>query len=418
MRTDEGAGCDLSITLVHGTWPRSVWRDVFLSPFYGRWPGGFFPKNLWFADGSEFVNSLTAALSKGGLSAQISPFLWSGANSIQERDRAAHQLVEHLNTKESEYPGSTHVIIAHSHGGNVALRALDKAELNQNVLVATIATPFVEILPAKLSRKQSLLIALSLALAINSFVKLLPEMSIAVNSVFYLIVNALIFLLYFRSNPKVQNLVRLTSLSSSVRKHPLLILRAVDDEASLSLAAAAIGNRISTLIGNWSFVIVMVLLGLVILSLLSILFLSASATLVGVGSFEDNFEAWVDWWFVHFPLRGLFGGTYASIGAFVCFVAFLVAPGVFKSAYGRELLFNSQGCQINSQSAPDSIDRHSEFRSDSERSSWGMMVTLHQTEEARRGLRHGLYGDPQCAERIAEWLQLELASQTDQSTRT
>jgi hypothetical protein len=77
----------------------------------------------------------------------------------------------------------------------------------------------------------------------------------------------------------------------------------------------------------------MVFFGLVILSLVSILFLSASATLVGVGSFEDNFEGWVEWWFVHFPLRGLFGGTYASIGAFVCFVAFLVAPGVFKSAY-------------------------------------------------------------------------------------
>jgi hypothetical protein len=47
---------------------------------------------------------------------------------------------------------------------------------------------------------------------------------------------------------KADELVRLTSLSASIRRCPLLILRALDDEASLSLAAAAIGNRLSALI--------------------------------------------------------------------------------------------------------------------------------------------------------------------------
>ena len=128
MRANGEAGYDLFVTLVHGTWPRSIWRDVFLTVFYGKWPSGVFPKWLWFADDSEFRNRLTAALSKRGLSAQMSPFIWSGANSIRERDKAARELAEHVRAKQLEFPHSTQVVIAHSHGGNVALRALDKPE--------------------------------------------------------------------------------------------------------------------------------------------------------------------------------------------------------------------------------------------------------------------------------------------------
>ncbi len=152
MRADGGANCDLFITLVHGTWPRNVWRDVFLTPFYGKWPSRSFPKSLWFADGSEFRNRLFAGLSKRGLSAPISPFLWSGANSVRERDKAAQELVEHIRAKQSDYPSSTQVVIAHSHGGNVALRALDQLGVTgDEIFIATIAIPFVEILRTKLS---------------------------------------------------------------------------------------------------------------------------------------------------------------------------------------------------------------------------------------------------------------------------
>src|SRR5262245_40991386 len=152
MRANDEAACDLYITLVHGTWPRSVWRDVFLTPFYGKWPSRSLPKSLWFADGSEFRNRLATALSKRGLSAQISPFLWSGANSVRERDKAARELLEHIRAKQSEYPSSTQVVIAHSHGGNVALRALNQLGVTPNkIFIATIATPFVEILRTKLS---------------------------------------------------------------------------------------------------------------------------------------------------------------------------------------------------------------------------------------------------------------------------
>jgi hypothetical protein len=167
MRASGKAGCDLFVTLVHGTWPRSFWRDVVLTLFYGKWPSGFSPKWLWFADNSEFRSRLTAALSKRGFSAQISPFIWSGANSIRERDKAARELAEHVRAKQLEFPNSTAVVIAHSHGGNVALRALGKPEVSrdENIFIATIATPFVEILPSNPSPKETQQIMISLLLA-------------------------------------------------------------------------------------------------------------------------------------------------------------------------------------------------------------------------------------------------------------
>jgi hypothetical protein len=182
MTPNSGAACDVFVTMVHGTWPRNVFRDVFLTPFYGRWPGGFVPKNLWFADGSEFRNRLTAALSKRGLSAQISQFLWSGANSVRERDRAAHQLVEHIRAKQSDCPDSTQVVIAHSHGGNVVLRALDQLGVTgDEIFIVTIATPFVEILRTKLSPAETRRIDLMVSLT-NSI--LIPQYAIDIKNAY------------------------------------------------------------------------------------------------------------------------------------------------------------------------------------------------------------------------------------------
>jgi len=428
MRANDEPACDLFITLVHGTWPRSVWRDVFLTPFYGKWRSRSLPKSLWFADGSEFRNRLTMALSKRGLSAQISPFLWSGANSVRERDKAAHELVEHIRAKQSEYPSSTQVVIAHSHGGNVALRALNQLGVTRNkIFIATIATPFVEILRTKLSPKETgrVDVMVSATTAI-----LVPQYAVYARYTFFPTLDANVlasisglagFLIYFLLNKlrarnalKVDELVGLTSLSPSVRNNPLLVLRAVDDEASLTLAAAAIGNRLSRLLGRLSYKI------WVLLRFLFVSMIVTIVVIVGINYFAplQNFTAlelmtrfirpvlqfWFDLAFDWVPALGTW--------LILAFFAFLFSPGVFNCFYGRELLPIFQGCEINSQSAPDSVDRRSEFQSESESTptNWKAVVTLDQAEEARRGLRHGLYADPQCAERIAGWLQSELAS--------
>jgi hypothetical protein len=212
---------------------------------------------------------------------------------------------------------------------------------------------------------------------------------------------------------KVVELVGLTSLSPSVRKHPLLVLRAVDDEASLVLAAAAIGNRLSRLLERWSYIIWRSLLFLGLSGIALLVFLA----IIGISQFEvpllnsllDFMAPYLRVWFGWFSLKWF---AALQLGSLLAFFLFLFLPGAFQSTYGRELLLITQGCEINSQSAPDSIDRQSEFQSASESTpaNWGLVITLHQAEEARRGLRHGLYDNPQCAERIAGWLQSELAS--------
>jgi len=429
MRADDGSDCDLFITLVHGTWPRNVWRDVFLTPFYGKWPSRSFPKSLWFADGSEFRNRLAAALSKRGLSARISPSLWSGANSVRERDKAAHKLVEHIRAKQSDYPGSTQVVIAHSHGGNVALRALDQLGVTgDEIFIATIATPFVEILRTKLSSAETRRIDVMVSATTSV---LIPQYAIDIKNTYFPalnqnvlpfdvlpfivgLVSLVTFFLFFRlrarNTRKVDELVGLTSLSSSVRKHPLLVLRAVDDEASLALAAAAIGNRLSRLLERLSYKVWTLLRVLIVTTIVTVVVLIAIKAFGPLEKFRAldvmtrfiqpvlRFDLVIDW------------GPTLGTGLILAFFAFLFSPGAFNSAYGRELLPIFQGCEINSQSAPDSIDRQSEFLSEPTPTNWAMVVTLHQAEEARRGLRHGLYDDPQCAERIAGWLQSELAS--------
>jgi hypothetical protein len=207
------------------------------------------------------------------------------------------------------------------------------------------------------------------------------------------------------------------------------VLRAVDDEAALALAAATIGNRFSRLLERSSYKLSVLIRFFFISLVVFILFLiairffwsldhfmaSASAFMARFLGFlqpVSDFMAWAfKTRFLQFlqPVFSFEGFPAFANGLVLAFFAFLFLPGVFNSAYGRELLPIFQGCEINSQSVPDSIDRQSEFRSESTPTSWGVVLTLHYAEEARSGLRHGLYDDSQCAERIAGWLQSELA---------
>jgi hypothetical protein len=133
----------LLITLVHGTWGR-----------------GFFPRHqhqsrapFWFEEGSSFFARLRTELID--IPHKITPLLWSGANSIFVRDKAAHALAEHITAEHAEHPEATQLVIAHSHGGNIALRALRHLQERDtfgscgtdcaNLLVVTLATPFIEV---------------------------------------------------------------------------------------------------------------------------------------------------------------------------------------------------------------------------------------------------------------------------------
>src|SRR5215813_1201657 len=129
-----------SIILVHGTWGRGFFpkrREVSLYP-----PN----KRYWFEEGSQFCAGLDAALKSASLDWPIRAFLWSGANSVQVRDSAAQELSGQLRKDLQEDPDARAVIIAHSHGGNVALRALQHLDsMAGRIRVVTLATPFLRV---------------------------------------------------------------------------------------------------------------------------------------------------------------------------------------------------------------------------------------------------------------------------------
>jgi hypothetical protein len=76
----------LHVILVHGTWARGmirVYDEAVDSP-------------RWFEKGSTFFEHFDEALKNAGREYVIDTLLWSGANSILERDRAAKKLAAHL----------------------------------------------------------------------------------------------------------------------------------------------------------------------------------------------------------------------------------------------------------------------------------------------------------------------------------
>lgn len=103
------------VTLVHGTFARRA---------------------HWIEPDSEIARRLRNA------GYVVEPFMWSGRNSFAARMKAADELQQHLDANASRFPGLPQVIVAHSHGGNVALAACRRVP-GPTPLVITLATPFL-----------------------------------------------------------------------------------------------------------------------------------------------------------------------------------------------------------------------------------------------------------------------------------
>jgi hypothetical protein len=112
---------DVVVTLVHGTFARRA---------------------SWTKDSSQLSRALRQA------HFEIETFRWSASNSHHARLAAGNELSEHLIAQARRCPGALQVVIAHSHGGNVALyaaRELQLADNHEGVRVITLATPFLHV---------------------------------------------------------------------------------------------------------------------------------------------------------------------------------------------------------------------------------------------------------------------------------
>ena len=131
---DKSAGTDrIAVVTVHGTGDTASTLDG----------------EKWFQRGSHFSEALKQRLSERGLTAEIVPFLWSGANSASEREKGSERLAETIKRVAPKY-SSVHVL-GHSHGGNVANDAAvllgwgrrRRREKEPIASLTTIGTPFL-----------------------------------------------------------------------------------------------------------------------------------------------------------------------------------------------------------------------------------------------------------------------------------
>lgn len=116
---DAAAAPGFVITLVHGTWADT---------------------RGWVAPGSFLRRELEGQLG----SVVFREFAWTSAHTHAARAEAGVRLGKFIRAGHAQYPGAKHVVIAHSHGGVVALYALRDAEANRVISgIVTLATPFV-----------------------------------------------------------------------------------------------------------------------------------------------------------------------------------------------------------------------------------------------------------------------------------
>ncbi len=112
------------VTLVHGTFAREAG---------------------WVKDGSALRNSLARI---GNVHFDV--FHWTGHNSHTARLAAGRDLARHLDGLADRLPDAKRVVIAHSHGGNVAIYAASQVERpNSLAHLACLATPFLRCEPLR-----------------------------------------------------------------------------------------------------------------------------------------------------------------------------------------------------------------------------------------------------------------------------
>jgi len=213
-----------------------------------------------------------AALKSASLDWPIRAFLWSGSNSVHARDRAARDLSKQLR-EDLKDPDATAVIIAHSHGGNVALRALQHLDtMAGQIRVVTLATPFLRVfarrsLQLSSSVKFCMIAAifsiLSISLLVIGFIVYIglnvgqivsnDDPTILITLLVVLAGGASFFIVEWLNevfiNPDaalaIEEMAHYDTKGAAASR--MLVIRGVDDEASLSLAAGSMFSRLSFL---------------------------------------------------------------------------------------------------------------------------------------------------------------------------
>jgi len=144
----------------------------------------------------------------------------------------------------------------------------------------------------------------------------------------------------------------------------LLIIRAIDDEASLVLALGTIGSYVTSkaiklVFRGWFWIFVIIII---------------VAIFIAAFKGKETETSKVVWSALILILLGLYS--------------------VARAAHGRELARSPMECQINTHSTPDA-------------KSLSEMITLVRRTYVK-ALRHGIYDHEDCAKTIADWVRFRL----------
>jgi hypothetical protein len=412
------------ITMVHGTWGRGFFPKDYrarMRPWLFKWLPAARPP--WFHEGSIFRSRLETELRKGNITATLRIFLWSGANSVVHRAHAADELNRLL---ASDPDDANSVVIAHSHGGNVAYRAISKmGSRGARINLITLATPFLRVFPtwsgpSFLQLYITLFVATTLGVSIAmgahlsealwpehlGFGKWVAEIVLPLAAICALLVRLVI-----NPSPPPEKrrpdgqanrwarrpfiLADETNYDSAGHHAPnLLVIRGVDDEASLALAFGGIATRINRLAlgALWILVLAMPL----VLTVVDVLEPPVLVWLFGKRHVLDpESRLWSD--------RALYQQVKewlwlaAGVGA-----AMLVAvPALFNTRFGREFLVGVARCEVMTDSTPDSTpSRIVTLETPYQPFPWVQSEELSSTLR----MRHRIYDYPSCVPEIVKWL--------------
>jgi hypothetical protein len=282
------------------------------------------------------------------------------------------------------------VVIAHSHGGNIMAGAFAYLDSQiSDLRVCYLATPFLELFLREVGRFERLIIAAAATFVI--FIASFIPFAIAFSQIHkYLYgsvgenndwsISILVFLSVMagrgvyhwaastRSQTRNEKLMQATRSISHDQSHgSSLVLRAIDDEASLALAFGTIANLLSTR-----------------------LLFALTLFLLATTAFDAAFSTFGDYKYsdVYFDI-----GAISAAVLLILIVASLLAL-VSRGVFGRELLYFPPGIQINVQSVPDWM-RSAEIR-----------TLLREGGGSFLALRHGIYSHPNASDVVADWIVL------------
>lgn len=168
------------ITLIHGTFAKDA---------------------PWTLKNSAFCNQLRLNLGDDIL---INEFHWSGENSHQSRISASLALAEKLKQQTIDHPKDKKIILAHSHGGNIAMYALREISSGDIALeefeLITMATPFLHPTKGKLIDN------------LEPYLHLIPLSALAVLSLFWIFILMILIIVFYQDKHLYIYIVGLTGL--------------------------------------------------------------------------------------------------------------------------------------------------------------------------------------------------------------